>query len=426
MADLEVIENVLFLSQSENRKYGGDYMKFEELGLNDWLLEALGYMGFEEATPIQEQAIPAILDRRDLIACAQTGTGKTAAFILPLLHRLAASNTSGIKALVIAPTRELALQIDQQIQGFAYFTELRSIAIYGGGDGADWEQQKKALTKGVDIIVATPGKLISHLNMGYSDFSNFECLILDEADRMLDMGFYEDIKKIISYLPEQRQNLFFSATMPPKIRKLAKEVLQDPIEITIALSKPAENILQAAYLVHDDQKAQLVRELLEDKPQYESVIIFTTRKKNVQEIARYLKRSLKDVEGISSDLDQSEREKVLERFRSKRTRVLVSTDVLSRGIDIKDINLVVNYDVPNDAEDYVHRIGRTARANTTGVAITLINSMDMADFAKIEKLIEKEVFKVPLPEHLGQAPEWNPKKYAQKGGRGFRRGSRER
>lgn len=381
-------------------------MKFEDLGLNDWLLEALSYMGFEKATPIQERTIPTILERRDLIACAQTGTGKTAAFILPILHLLEGNTKPGVKAMVIAPTRELALQIDQQIQGFAYFTNLRSIAVYGGGDGADWDQQKKALNMGVDIVVATPGKLISHLNMGYTDFNNFECLILDEADRMLDMGFLEDIKKIMSYLPEKRQNLFFSATMPPKIRKLAKDVLKDPLEVSIAISKPAENILQAAYLVYDEQKIPLLTELLQGKEKYESVIIFASRKKKVNEISRYLRKELDNVEGISSDLDQQEREKVLERFRSKRTRILVSTDVLSRGIDIKDINLVINFDVPNDAEDYVHRIGRTARANTSGVAITLINKDDMSSFNKIERLIEKDVFKVPLPVSLGEGPKW--------------------
>ena len=382
-------------------------MKFEDLGLNDWLLEALSYMGFNEATPIQEKTIPSILDRRDLIACAQTGTGKTAAFILPILHMLEGNTKAGVKAMVIAPTRELALQIDQQIQGFAYFTNLRSIAVYGGGDGADWDQQKKALNMGVDIVVAPPGKLISHLNMGYTEFKNFECLILDEADRMLDMGFSEDIRKIISYLPKKRQNLFFSATMPPKIRKLAKEVLEDPLEVSIAISKPAENILQASYLVYDEQKIPLLTELLKGKEKYESVIIFASRKKKVNEICRALRKHLDSVEGISSDLDQKEREKVVERFRSKRTRIVVSTDVLSRGIDIKDINLVINFDVPNDAEDYVHRIGRTARANTSGVAITLINKDDMSSFNKIERLIEKDVFKVPLPEHLGEGPKWD-------------------
>lgn len=383
-------------------------MNFEELGLNDWLLEALSYMGFENATPIQEKTIPAIIEGKDVLACAQTGTGKTAAFILPILHLLADNKKKGVKAMVIAPTRELALQIEQQIQGFAYFTDLRSIAIYGGGDGADWDQQKKALSSGVDIVVATPGKLISHLNMRYTDFKNFECLILDEADRMMDMGFFEDIRKIISYLPKERQNLFFSATMPPKIRKLSKDVLVDPLEISIAISKPAENILQAAYLVYDEQKIDLLVSLIKDKPKYQSIIIFASRKKKVSEITRVLKRELDSIEGISSDLDQQEREKVLEGFRSKRTRVLVSTDVLSRGIDIKDINLVINFDVPGDAEDYVHRIGRTARANTSGVAITLINKDDMSSFHKIERLIEKDVFKVPLPPGLGEGPKWDP------------------
>ncbi|MCB0704033.1 MAG: DEAD/DEAH box helicase [Saprospiraceae bacterium] len=383
-------------------------MRFTDLNLNEELLEALSYMGFEEATPIQEQAIPLILNNRDLIACAQTGTGKTAAFILPVLNQIAINRQSGTSALVIVPTRELALQIDQQIQGFAYFVGINSLSIYGGGDGIEFDQQKKALSAGADIVVATPGKLISHLNMGYVKFDHVKHLILDEADRMLDMGFMEDIHKIFSYLPNDRQNLMFSATMPPKIRKFAREFLRDPEEISIALSKPAEGVLQAAYLAYDQQKAELLSILIADKPNYKSILIFSSTKRKVFEIARSLKNKGFSVDGISSDLDQKEREEVLSKFRAKKTRILVATDVLSRGIDIKDINLVINYDVPGNAEDYVHRIGRTARADTTGVALTLINEHDMADFSQIEKLIEREVMKVPLPPELGQGPEWNP------------------
>ena len=383
-------------------------------------------MAFKEPTPVQAQAIPLILEGKDIIACAQTGTGKTAAFLLPVLNALAHGTDSLISALVIVPTRELAVQIDQQLQGFAYFTPVSSIPIYGGGDGGDWERQKKALTKGCDFIIATPGKLISHLNMGYVKFDDLKFLILDEADRMLDMGFYEDIMKIISHLPESRQNLLFSATMPPKIREMAREILTDPAQIDIAISKPAAGVLQAAYLAYENQKYELVKELLLGKKSYKSILIFGSTKKKVFEITKTLKREKFNVESISSDLNQSEREEVLIRFRSKKTRVLVATDVLSRGIDIKDINLVINFDVPNDAEDYVHRIGRTARADTTGVALTFINEDDQQKFARIEELIEKEIQKIPLPDHIGDGPEWAPRKQRRGGGnrRGGPRGQR--
>ena len=384
-------------------------MKFQELNLSDTLLEAISFMGFEEATPIQEQAIPAIKQHKDLIACAQTGTGKTAAFILPVLDELAKENTHKTKVLVIVPTRELALQIDQQIQGFAYFTPVESIAIYGGGTGSEWDQQKRALTSGTEIIVATPGKLISHLNMGYVKFEDVKYLILDEADRMLDMGFYDDIQKIITYLPKERQTLMFSATMPPKIKQLAAKTLKNPVEITIGLSKPAEGVLQAAYLTYENQKTPLISHLIADKPEVKSILIFSSTKKKVSEIVRGLRGKGFQVEGISSDFEQSRREEVLRSFRSKRTRVLVATDVLSRGIDIKDIDIVINYDVPGDAEDYVHRVGRTARAASSGLAITLINERDMMSFSQIEDLIGNEVMKLPLPDGLGEGPKWNPR-----------------
>ncbi len=383
-------------------------MKFQELHLSDTLLEAISFMGFEEATPIQEQAIPAIKQHKDLIACAQTGTGKTAAFILPVLDELAKENSHKTKVLVIVPTRELALQIDQQIQGFAYFTPVESMAIYGGGTGSEWDQQKRALTSGTEIIVATPGKLISHLNMGYVKFDEVKYLILDEADRMLDMGFYDDIQKIITYLPKERQTLMFSATMPPKIKQLAAKALKNPVEITIGMSKPAEGVLQAAYLVYENQKTPLIINLIADKPDVKSILIFSSTKKKVNDIVRGLRGKGFNVEGISSDLEQSKREEVLRGFRSKRTRVLVATDVLSRGIDIKDIDIVINYDVPGDAEDYVHRVGRTARAATSGLAITLISENDMRSFRQIEELIGSEVMKLPLPAGLGEGPAWNP------------------
>lgn len=381
-------------------------MKFTEFNINNDLLDSISYMGFEDATPVQIQAIPEILAGKDMIACAQTGTGKTAAFVLPVLDKISKGKYSGTSTLIIVPTRELAIQIDQQIQGIGYTLGIHSIAVYGGGDGKDFEQEKVALTSGADIIVATPGKLISHLNMGYVKFDKIKHLILDEADRMLDIGFLDDIVKIISFLPKKRQTLMFSATMAHKIKTLASKILENPIEISIAVSKPAEGVLQAAYLVYDSQKPELVNHLVADRPEYDRILIFCSTKKKVSEIARLLKRTEKNTLSISSDLEQSDREKVMLSFKAKKTRILVATDVLSRGIDIKDINLIINYDVPGDAEDYVHRIGRTARADATGVAITFINPDDMFYFSKIEKLIEKEVYKITLPADIGEGPVW--------------------
>lgn len=381
-------------------------MTFEELGFSEVILEALGYMGFEKATPIQEQSIPFIMEGKDILASAQTGTGKTAAFILPILDKLVQENNDTTQVLVICPTRELALQIDNQIQAFSYMTNVSSIPLYGGGDGQDWVMQQRALKSGVNIVVATPGKLISFINNKYFSCDTVKYLILDEADRMLDIGFYDDIISIIDTLPKERQTLLFSATMPSKIIKLSKTILNDPKEIKIAISKPAEKILQASYLVHDQNKIELLVKLIKDKPSYESIIVFSSTKKNVSDITRTLKSHKLEVESISSDLDQDEREKVMLRFKAKQTRILVATDVISRGIDIKDINLVVNYDTPRDAEDYVHRIGRTARAERSGVAITFVNSDDMKYFAQIEKLIEKEIIKMKTPPEIGESPEW--------------------
>jgi superfamily II DNA/RNA helicase len=385
-------------------------MKFFDLGVHGDILDAISYMGFKTTTPIQEQAIPEILAGHDLIACAQTGTGKTAAFVIPLLDMIIEHPAGETTTLVLVPTRELAIQIDQQVQGIAHGLGIHSIAIYGGSDGDDWGQQKKALTEGADIVVATPGKLIAHLNLGYVRFDTLKYLVLDEADRMLDIGFYDDIMKIISYLPKKRQTLMFSATMAPKIRSLASKILSDPKEINISMSKPAEGVLQAVYLCYDRQKADLIHHLIADKPEYNSILIFCSTKKKVTELARVLKKSKLSVEYISSDLEQTEREKVLQGFKARRTRILVATDVLSRGIDIKEINLIINYDVPHDAEDYVHRVGRTARADATGVALTLVNDKDMGKFRQIERMIEKEIIKLSLPEKMGQGPEWKESK----------------
>lgn len=372
-------------------------MTFNEFNLEDQLIEAIDHMGFSEATPIQEEAIPAILEGRDLIACAQTGTGKTAAFVIPVLNYLAKNPSDDVKVLVVVPTRELAIQIDQQIEGFSYFLPVHSIAIYGGGDGSDFAQQKKALTQGSNIVVATPGKLISHLNLGYVKFDQVSHLILDEADRMLDMNFYDDIKKIITYLPNLKQTSMFSATMASKIEKLAQTILKDPKRITLELAKPSEKISQEVYRVEEGYKTELISKLISRYDSFESILIFSSTKKKVSEIVKSLKKVGLEAQGISSMLEQDERERILLKFRAKKLRILVATDVLSRGIDIKDINLVVNYDVPNDAADYVHRIGRTARAKTSGVAITLVNKDDNYKMKRIEKLIERELEKLDYP-----------------------------
>lgn len=364
-------------------------------------------MGYHQPTPIQEKAIPAILQKHDLIACAQTGTGKTAAYLLPILNNIIHSEKRHLNTLVIAPTRELAQQIDQQIEGFAYFLGVSSIPVYGGGDGATWDQQKKALESGVDIIIATPGRLIAQLASGVIKLDHVEHLVLDEADRMLDMGFYDDIIRIIKYLPEKRQTLLFSATMPPKIRALANKILRNPSEINIAISKPAEGILQQAYSVYDEQKEKLIKHILKDG-KYTSALIFASTKENVKKLDRSLQKIGIEAKAIHSDLEQVERESILREFKNKQLSILIGTDVLSRGIDVEGISLVINFDVPPDPEDYIHRIGRTARAATTGTAITFINPNDQRKFFRIESMIGKEVEKVPVPSELGESPAYTP------------------
>ncbi len=392
-------------------------MKFKEFGFTPEVMDGLDAMRFETATPVQAQTIPVIRSGADLIACAQTGTGKTAAYLLPVLDRLVNGNQQNTSAVILVPTRELALQIDQQIEGFSYFLSVTSLAVYGGNDKDLWDQQKKALTQGADIIVATPGRMIQHLNMGYVDFKSVKHFILDEADRMLDMGFNEDIMQIESFLPkENRQNLLFSATMPPKIRDLAKKLLSNPEEINIAISKPAEGILQAAYVVHDYQKNDLIVDLLKGKD-LQSIIIFVSRKAIVNDVVRALKKNGFNARAIHSDLDQNERVEVLREFKNRNVQILVATDIVARGIDIEKIDLVINYDVPNDAEDYVHRIGRTARAKTTGVGITFVSEKDQVDFHKIEQLIETNIYKIPLPPEYEDGPEYNPEAKTKKGGK---------
>ena len=401
-------------------------MKFSDLNIHEQLKEAIAYMGFEHLTPIQEKAIPIVLEHKDLIACAKTGKGKTGAFVLPILNKLIDKNNKDTDTLILVPTRELAIQIEQQIQGLSYFISISSMAVYGGGDGKEWILQKDALMNGADIIVATPGKLLAHLQMGYVNFKKVKHLVLDEADRMLDMGFIDDIQQIISYLPKERQTLMFSATMPNSIKLLANKILKQPEEIILSISKPAEGVEQNAYLAYDAQKDNLLAHILNERKAYDSIIIFTSAKLKINEIVHSLSRSGFKAVGISSNLEQDRREQVLQDFRSKKIRILVATDVMSRGIDVKEINMVINYDVPHDAEDYVHRVGRTARASTKGEAITLINPRDMYKFAKIEKLIEKIIPKLVMPSEIGEAPAWNPEKDKSKPAGGKKRNFRKK
>jgi ATP-dependent RNA helicase RhlE len=391
---------------------------FKQFNFDQRLLDGLSSMGYTKPTPIQEQAIPIILEKKDLIACAQTGTGKTAAYILPILNNIIHAETRHLNTLVIAPTRELAQQIDQQIEGFAYFLGVSSIPVYGGGDGATWDTQKKALEEGADIVIATPGRLISLLATGAIKLDHLQHLVLDEADRMLDMGFYDDIVKIINHLPKDRQTLLFSATMPPRIRTLADKILRNPQTVNIAISKPAEGILQQAYVVHELQKIELLKHIVKTD-EHKSILIFASTKENVKKLDQTLHRIGIKAKAIHSDLEQPERESILREFKNKQLSILIGTDVLSRGIDVDGIGLVINYDVPPDPEDYIHRIGRTARAETTGTAITFINQLDQRKFYSIESLIGKEIPKIKLPEALGEGPAYSPELSMSKGKKRF-------
>ena len=391
-------------------------MQFSELNLEDSVLDALDAMNFRECTPVQEHTIPVILEGKDLIGVAQTGTGKTAAYLLPVLNLLSKGNypEDAINCIIMAPTRELAMQIDQQMEGFSYFMPASSVAVYGGNDGIRFEQEKKGLTLGADVVIATPGRLISHLSLGYVDLSKVSFFILDEADRMLDMGFAEDIMQIVKYLPKERQTIMFSATMPTKIQQLAKTILTNPVEVKLAVSKPAEKIIQAAYICYEAQKLGIIESLFKEQ-QPERVIIFASSKIKVKEVTKALKRLKLNVGEMHSDLDQSQREAIMHEFRNGRINMLVATDIVARGIDIDDIRLVINYDVPHDSEDYVHRIGRTARANNDGCAITFVSETEQNKFKQIENFLEKEIYKIPVPEELGEAPAYNPRSAKPKG-----------
>lgn len=403
-------------------------MYFDELDLNDNVLDALYDMHFETCTPVQEKCIPEILKGNDVLGVAQTGTGKTAAYLLPILSKLADGDYSKdtINCVIMSPTRELAQQIDQAIQGFDYYINgVSSLAIYGGNDGNRYDQELKSLTLGADVIIATPGRLLSHITMGNADLSKVSFFVLDEADRMLDMGFSEDIKKIAKHLPPTCQTIMFSATMPEKIEELAKTILKNPVEVKIAVSKPAEKIKQSAYVCYEDQKMGIIKDIFK-QGDLKRVIIFSGKKQKVKMINHALQKINVNCGEMHSDLDQAQRDDIMYKFKSGQIDVLVATDIVARGIDIDDIAMVINFDVPRDAEDYVHRIGRTARADRDGVAITFINEDDIVYFKQIEKLLKKEIEKVALPEGLGKGPEYKlPEK--QKGrGRGRRNDRRDR
>ena len=404
-------------------------MKFSELNLEESVLQALDAMNFKECTPIQEHTIPVILEGKDLIGVAQTGTGKTAAYLLPVINQLSKGGypEDSINCIIMSPTRELAQQIDQQMEGFSYFMPISSVAIYGGNDGVRFEQEKKGLTLGADVVIATPGRLISHISLGYVDLSKVSFFILDEADRMLDMGFADDIMQIVKHLPKDRQTIMFSATMPTKIQQLAKTILNNPEEVKLAVSKPADRIIQTAYICYETQKLGIIESLFSEQ-QPERVIIFASSKQKVKEVTKSLKRMKLNVGEMHSDLDQSQREEIMHEFRNSRINILIATDIVARGIDIDDIRLVINYDVPHDSEDYVHRIGRTARANNDGCAITFVSETEQPRFKQIENFLGKDIYKIPVPDELGEAPLYAPrvarKNNSQKGSnnkKGYRR-----
>jgi len=385
-------------------------MTFEETYLNDNILDALYDMHFEEMTPIQERCIPEILDNRDLIGVAQTGTGKTAAYLLPILSMLDDGGfpKDAVNCIIMSPTRELAQQIDQAMQGFGYYLDgISSVAVYGGNDGNRFDQEMKGLKMGADVVIATPGRLLSHIRMGHLDLSHLSFFVLDEADRMLDMGFSDDILQIAKLLPQNHQTIMFSATMPSKIQHLARTLLINPVEVKIAVSKPAEKIQQSAYVCYEPQKQGIIRHLFK-AGELHRVIIFSGKKDKVKDITRELQRMHINCAPMHSDLSQVERDDVMYRFKSGQVDVLVATDIVARGIDIDDILMVINYDVPRDAEDYVHRIGRTARAQRDGIAITFVSDQDIRYFADIERFLERDIPKNTIPEGLGEGPEYKP------------------
>lgn len=392
-------------------------MKFEELLTNEDLLDALYDMRFDEPTPIQLRAIPAVIEGKDVLGIAQTGTGKTAAYLLPIIQRLIDDNypQDVINVLIMVPTRELALQIDKQLQGFSYYLPVSGTSIYGGTDGDIYQQQRKALKTGTDIVVATPGRMLQHISMGNVDLSKVSFFVLDEADRMLDMGFFDDIMQIVKKLPSERQNLLFSATMPKEIRKLASTLLTSPHEIRLAPSRPAAGVSHYVWHVDEKEKKGKLKDFLRQNPP-ERVIIFAASKNSVRELAGEISRSGFKAAEMHSDLDQKVREEVMLKFRAGKINIVVATDIISRGIDIDDIETVINYDVPAEAEDYIHRVGRTARAKKTGMALTFVSRKETGKLKAIERLLKKPIELLPgtsVSELKENKPSNSGKRYTQ-------------
>ena len=397
-------------------------MDFYDLDLNDYVLDALDDMNFTDTTPIQEHSIPPILEGRDVMGVAQTGTGKTAAYLLPVLSKLADGGypRDAINCVIMSPTRELAQQIDSAMQGFAYYLDdISSVAVYGGNDGIRYEQEKRAMQSGADVVIATPGRLISHLSLGNIDLSHVSFFILDEADRMLDMGFCDDILLIAKALPQEHQTIMFSATMPGDILNLAHTILRNPVEVKLAVSKPADNIRQSAFICYEPQKFLIVKNMFEQEAPHR-VIIFVGSKKKTKELAISIIRAGYNARAMHSDLSQQERDEVMHLFRSGKIDILVATDIVARGIDIDDIAMVINFDVPRDEEDYVHRIGRTARAGRGGRAVTLVCERDMHFFRQIERFLETEIEKEKIPEELGEGPSYSSPQAGRRKGQGAR------
>ncbi len=392
-------------------------MRFQDYPFDPSLQEGISSFGFEEPTDIQKASIPLILEGKDMIGCAQTGTGKTWAYALPVIQQVLSRKDRGRhpSVLILAPTRELAIQIDQQFEGLTYYTDVSSMAIYGGGDATEFEQQKQAILKGADILIATPGRLLAHIKLGYTHLEKIAVLILDEADRMLDMGFKEDIMRIIGQLTKERQTLLFSATMAKDIRQFARKIMQEPEEINFEVSKPAEGVMQAVYITHERKKLSVLTDLLKDQ-ELDHVLIFSATKKSVKELEREFKRMNFPVQAIHSDLTQPERNEILRQFKNKKLPILVATDVISRGIDIDDIDVVINFNVPHDPEDYVHRVGRTARAKKSGVAITLVSPDELYRLKKIERLIGYTIYRMPGSEEEKE-PERKPRRGPERGGK---------
>ena len=385
-------------------------MYFDELDLEDEVLDGLEAMNFYETTPVQEATIPLLLEGRDMIGCAQTGTGKTAAYLLPIINRLSRGegDPEKVNAVIMAPTRELAIQIEQQVEGFSYFLPISSVAIYGGTDGITWEQQRRGLAQGADIIIATPGRLLSLINLQHADLSGVSYFVLDEADRMLDMGFQEDILLINKEIPSSSQRVMFSATMPPKIKKFARTILHDPAEVELAISRPPESIIQSAYVCYEAQKLRILTHLFEETPPTRT-IIFSSSKMKVKELAAAMSRLSIRVEQMHSDLAQEKREEVMRQFKAGNVDLLVATDVVARGIDIDNIRMVINYDIPHDPEDYVHRIGRTARGgNDEGLAITFVSEKEQPGFGRIEDILGRVIYKIPVDPAFGPTPDYRP------------------